>query len=155
MAKFMLELPDEIIKDVQRIESNADEIFGEMTRAGAETVQGLMSSNAPSAIRPHIKLSKTYKTPSDDGISTQVYVSGWFPLRGGRKFFERRGNGGYYRTSRGVPVDFVAKIYEYGRSGYRFPRKPFFRKAFKNRGAIESAMLKAQKNASGGLLDDE
>ena len=38
MARFELELPEEIMKDFQRIYDNADDIFGAMTKAGAEVV---------------------------------------------------------------------------------------------------------------------
>ena len=57
------------------------------------------------------------------------------------------------KKKKGIPVDFLAMVYEYGRSGYPFPKKPFFRKAW-NKGKIEQAMLEAQKRASGGLLDE-
>ena len=33
---FKLELPTEILEDIQKIYKNTDEMLGEMTRAGAE-----------------------------------------------------------------------------------------------------------------------
>lgn len=158
MAKFEMELPDEIIKDFKRIYDNSDEIFGGMTRAGAQVVLDNVKTSVPlSSMANYVKLSKTYKTPSDGGINTKVYFSGYLPFKGNRKTFKRRGRKGsdVYTTSKGIPVDFLAQIYEYGRKkpNPNFPKKPFFRKSFK-KAQIEKAMLKAQKQLSGGLLDE-
>lgn len=156
MAKFKMELPSEIMKDFQKIYDNADEIFGEMTRAGAEVVMNNVKASVPlTSMSGHVKLSKTYKTPSDDGINTKVYFSGYLPFKGNRKTFKRRGRSGgsVYTTTKGIPADFLAQIYEYGRSTSPFPKKPFFRKSFK-KAQIEKAMIKAQKQLSGGLLDE-
>lgn len=156
MAKFNMELPTDILKDFQKIYDNSDEIFGGMTKAGAEVVLNNVRSSAPiPEIASHARLSKTYKTPSDNGINTKVYFSGYMPFKGNRKWFVRRGRKGgrVYRTSKGVPVEFVAMVYEYGRSGSPFPKKPFYRKSFK-KDQIERAMLDAQKRLSGGLLDE-
>ena len=153
MAKFNLELPDAIMKDIEKIYNNSDEIFGEMTKAGAEVVLNNVRSTAPTVIVHFAKTSKTYKTPSDGGINTKVYFSGYLPFKGNRTSFTRSGRSGKsYTTNKGIPVDFLANIYEYGRSGAPFPKHPFFRKAF-NKAMIEQAMLKAQKQASGGLLE--
>ena len=119
MAKFEVELPDNIIKDIREIDSKADEIFGSMTKAGAEVVRNTMVSKAPPSIQPHIKISVTYKTPSDGGINNKVYISGYIPFKGGRTTFSRSGNGGRYTTTKGVPADFLAKVFEYGRRAYQ------------------------------------
>ena len=66
MARFELELPTEIMNDIKRINDNADNIFGGMTKAGAEVVLNNVKSNAPAKIQHYAKLSKTYKTPSDE-----------------------------------------------------------------------------------------
>ena len=156
MAKFNLELPSEIMKDVDKIYKNSDAIFGGMTKAGAEVALNNAKANCPNKkLHSHIKLSKIYKTPSDDGINTKVVITGWIPFSNpNRKFFTRSGAGGdKYSSTEGVPADFLAKLYEYGRSNAPFPKKPFFRKAFKKK-QIESAMLTAQKKLSGGILDE-
>lgn len=155
MAKFAMELPTEIMKDFEKIHGNTEKIFGEMTRAGAEVAMQMAKANVPlPEMGEHLKLSRTYKTPSDGGINTKVYFSGYLPFRGNRTTFKRRGRAGkgsVYVTTEGVPVDFLANLYEYGRSTAPFPKRPFFRKSF-NKSAIEKAMLDAQKTASGGLL---
>lgn len=148
MAKFEMQLPEEIMRDVQYINDNSDEIFGAMTKAGAEVAQKKAISNAPNPkLKSHIKVSRTYKTPSDDGINNKVYINGYIPFTAPRKTFIRNG----YVTKKGIPADFLAKVFEYGRSGRPFPKRPFFRKSF-NQSAIEAAMKAAQSSKSRGLL---
>lgn len=155
MAQFKAVLPDEIMNEFKKVHENTEKIFGEMTRAGAKVAMDNVKGSVPlSEMSSHVKLSKTYRTPTDGGINTKVYFSGYLPFSGNRKTFSRRGRSGgmVYTTSKGVPVDFLAQIYEYGRSTSPFPKKPFLRKSFK-KNEIEKAMLDAQKKASGGLLE--
>ena len=142
MAKFDLELPTEVMKDFEKIFSDTDKIFGEMTKAGAEVVQKNIIANVPKSIRNSkmmdcLKVSEVFKTPSDDGINTKVAFYGYFINEEGKK----------------VPAPLVANVFEYGRSGMPFPKHPFMRKSFR-KSDIEQAMLKAQKEASGGILDE-
>lgn len=155
MARFKMELPTEIIKQMETVNKNADKIFGEMTKAGAEVAAQNMRANAPDNLKAYVRLTKTYKTPSDDGINTKAMVKGYIPFSDpNRKGFSRAGgNGDTYTTTEGVPAEFLANLYEHGRSNSPFPKKPFVRKSF-NKAQIEEAMLKAQAKASGGLLDE-
>ena len=142
MAKFNLELPSGIMKDFQKLYNNSEEIFGKMTQAGAKAVEKNIIANVPKAIRNSkmmdcLRLTEVYKTPSDDGINTKVGFYGYFVNEEGRT----------------VPAPLVANVFEYGRSNAPFPKHPFMRKSFK-KSDIEQAMLKAQKEASGGLLDE-
>ena len=142
MAKFEMELPTEVMRQIRQVYDNADEIFGEMTRAGAEVVNNNIEANVPESIRNSkmmncLKTTKTYKTPSDDGINTKVGFYGYFENHDGKI----------------VPAPLVANVFEYGRSSAPFPKQPFLRKSFK-KNEIEEAMLKAQSKASGGLLDE-
>ena len=142
MARFVMELPTDVIKDFQKIYDDYDNIVGEMTRAGAEAVYHNIEANVPKGIRESkmmgcLKMTQTYKTPSDGGINTKVGFYGYFQDEEGRK----------------TPAPLVANVFEYGRSGLPFSKRPFMRKSFK-KDQIEQAMLKAQKQASGGLLDE-
>lgn len=142
MASFELQLPKEIMEDMKKINDNYDEIFGAMTEAGAEVALGNIKAGVPASIRKSnmmkcLKMTKTYKTPSDDGINTKVGFYGYFINENGVR----------------TPAPLVANVFEYGRSNSPFPKHPFLRKAF-SKSAIERAMLKAQKEASGGLLDE-
>lgn len=141
MARFVMELPDEIMKDFQRINDNYEQIFGEMTKAGAEVALQNISANVPAGIKKSpmmgcLKMTRTYKTPSDDGINTKVGFYGYFINENGER----------------VPAPLVANVFEYGRSNAPFPKQPFLRRAF-SKGKIEKAMLEAQRRASGGLLE--
>lgn len=141
MARFQMELPNDIMKDFQKIFDNSDEIFGKMTEAGAKVVEKNIVANVPQSIRKSnmmkcLKVTKVYKTPSDDGINTKVGFYGYFQNEDGKT----------------VPAPLVANVFEYGRSNLPFKKHPFMRKSFK-KGEIEQAMLKAQREASGGLLE--
>ena len=155
MAQFKAVLPDSVMNDFKRVYDNSEKIFGEMTKAGAEFVKGNVVATVPNKdLAGYVKCSRTYRTPTDGGINTKVYFSGYLPFSGNRTTFARRGRKGgqIYISTKGVPADFVALIYEYGRSDRPFPKQPFFRKAFDKQG-IERAMLEAQKKESGGLLE--
>jgi len=155
MARFQMELPTDLMKDIETLEKNSKKIFGEMTKAGAEVVEKNMTNNAPNDLKSHIKISKTYDTPTDGGVNTKVYISGYIPFSDpNRKYFSRSGGSGKtYRSTEGVPASFLAQLYEYGRSTAPFPKKPFMRKSFR-KAEIEAAMMKAQKEASGGIIDE-
>ena len=163
MAKFQTELPTDILNDCQFLSSNAATIFGKMTRAGAEVVKQQIATNAARAfdtktaakLNQKLKITNTYDTPSDGGINTKVAYYGYIPRSDGKKV---RIKGGSYP---GVPAPLLARLREFGaRSGGNMPaplkhywtKKPFVRPAFESKGAIEDAMLKAQKELSGGLL---
>ena len=136
MAKFVLELPKDEMEKIQKIYDNSFDIFGKMTKAGAQEALNSVKANAPnswrsSQIMNNIKLTKTYRTPSDGGINTKVIISGYFTNKNGVK----------------TPAPLVANIFEYGRSaksrGGAFQKRPFFRKSFK-KSNIEKAMLTEQ-----------
>ena len=141
MAKFNLELPTDLLKEIEKIEKDSGKIFGEMTKAGAEVVEKNIRANIPKSIQNSnmircLKITKTYKTPSDDGINTKVGFFGYFKNEDGKT----------------IPAPLVANVFEYGRSNSPFPKQPFLRKSFK-KSEIERAMLKTQKEASGGILE--
>lgn len=149
MARVKVELPTELIKQFEKLDKNTEKMLGEITTAGAKVALDNMKANAPlPEMASYAKLSKAYKTPSDGGINTKAYFSGYLPFSTpNRKYFVRKGkNGETYITSQGVPVDFLAKVFEYGRSNRPFPKKPFVRKSF-NKTAITNAMMKAQEEA--------
>lgn len=142
MAKFVAELPDAILKDFEKIYGSTEKIFGEMTKAGAQVAYNNIVANVPEAIRTSgmmdtLMISRVYRTPSDDGINTKVLFNGYFINEDGKR----------------TPAPLVANVFEYGRSNAPFPKQPFLRKSFR-KAEIEKAMLEAQKQASGGLLDE-
>lgn len=142
MAKLILDIDDSVLKDISYIDKQFDHIFGGMTKAGAEVVYKNVIANLPESLRSsgfssHVKLSKVYRTPSDDGINTKVMITGYFINKDGRK----------------TPAPLVANMFEYGSSKKNYPKQPFFRKSFK-KSQIMKAMEEEQKKLSGGLLDE-
>lgn len=142
MAKIIIDIDDSVLKDISYIDKQFDHIFGGMTKAGAEVVYKNVIANLPEPLRSsgfssHVKLSKVYKTPSDDGINTKVMITGYFINKDGRK----------------TPAPLVANMFEYGSSKKNYPKQPFFRKSFK-KSQIMKAMEEEQKKLSGGLLDE-
>ena len=132
MARFKTALPTDLIKEFESLNINTEKMLGEMTKAGAETVYSNVKANAPEEIKNseiinYLKLSKTYKTPSDGGINNKVLFSGYFTNRNGKR----------------TPVELVLNMFEYGSSTRNYPKKPFFRKSFRKK-QIEDAMLKVQ-----------
>ena len=130
MAGFNAELPNELIKSFQELETNTEEMLGEMTKAGAEVVYKQVKSNMKSSFKSTkslekgLKITKSYRTPSDDGINTKV--------------------GFYGYDEDGIPIPLKALAREYGTSRGE-KKKPFFRKAFRQESAITNAMMKAQE----------
>lgn len=142
MAKLVVDIDDSVLKDISYIDKQFDHIFGGMTKAGAEVVYKNVIANLPESLRSsgfssHVKLSRVYKTPSDDGINTKVMIAGYFINKDGRK----------------TPAPLVANMFEYGSSKKNYPKQPFFRKSFK-KSQIMKAMEEEQKKLSGGLLDE-
>lgn len=141
MAKFEMVLPSEVMKDIKYIEDNAEEIFGGMTKAGADVVYHNIKTNVPSSFRNSdimncLEITKVYKTPSDGGINTKVAFYGYFTNHNGKV----------------TPAPLVANVFEYGST--KQSKQPFLRKSFK-KNQIEKAMLEAQIKLSKGLLQDE
>ena len=128
MAKFKSELPYELMMVFEDLETNCDEIFGEMCQAGARVVYDNVKSNmkkvfkSTKSLEDGLKVTKVYKTPSDDGIN--VYI------------------GFYGYNEDGVPIPLIANAREYGTSSGE-AKKPFFRKSFKKKD-IEQAMQVVQ-----------
>ena len=163
MAGFELELPEDVLRDLQHLSEKAEDITGGMVKAGAEVVASQVKSSVPvSDLAKHVKLSVVYRTPSDGGVNCKVYFSGYLPFSNGRTSFTRSASGKSYMTDKGVPAAFVANLFEYGTSERstakgadrgKMRKKPFFRKAFK-KDLIERAMKEAQKRLSGGVIDE-
>ena len=131
MARFDVELPNDLIKQFENLDKNTEEMMGRMTQAGAGVVKQNVLSNIPKSLRKSnimkcLKTTRIYKTPSDDGINTKV------------AFY------GYFKNKRGIetPAPLVANIFEHGTSTVQ--KQPFMRKSFKKT-EIEKAMLRAQE----------
>ncbi len=152
MARFSLELPNELIKELSLLEQNTTAMMSEMTRAGAEIAYNNIKANMKNSFKKTdelekcLKITKTYRTVSDDGINTKVAFYGYIPFKNGQKKFTRT-NGKTkkkYSTTKGIPASLVAMAREYGTS-HGEAKKPFVRKSFK-KDQIENKMLEIQEN---------
>ena len=128
MAKFKSELPNDLIEVFEDLGLKCDVMFGEMCKAGAKVAYDNVKANMKKAfgttesLDEGLKITKVYKTPSDDGINVHV--------------------GFYGYNEEGVPIPLIAQAREYGTSKGE-EKKPFFRKSFKKKD-IEQAMQTVQ-----------
>lgn len=133
MARFKAELPNDVIKQFESLEKNTDKMLKEMTEAGAKVVYENIKASVPqdwyaSKIMKCLKMTRPYKTPSDDGVNTKVAFYGYF----------------INSNDKEVAAPLVANVTEYGRSDDNpYPKRPFMRRAF-NKSKIEKAMQAVQ-----------
>lgn len=132
MAKFVGAMPDDLIKMFADLELNTDKMLGDMVTAGAKVAQANVKAKMPKELAKvagdKVRITRVYKTPSDDSINCQVCISGYF----------------INRHKQVTPAPLVANLFEYGRSSDPYPKRPFFRASF-NQQQIEKAMLKEQE----------
>ena len=136
MAKFKAELPNDLMKVFEDLETNTPQMMGEMCRAGAEVVYKKVVSGigkvfaSTESLLKGLKITKVYNTPSDDGINVHVGFYGYDKDKVTKAH------------PKGVPIPLIAMAREYGTSSGE-QKKPFFRKAFSKK-EIEQAMMEVQ-----------
>ena len=112
-----------------------------MCRAGAEVVHRNVLRNmkksfkTTKSLEEGLRITRVYKTPSDDGINVHIGFYGYdgHPKKGYPK---------------GIPIPLKAMAREYGTPTEG--KSPFFRKSFKA-ADIEQEMLKVQEKYFKGL----
>ena len=150
MAKFEAELPNDLMKQLEALNSGgADEMMDEMLTAAAETVIGGVEINArkafknpdtvtgnvfvkPQKRRSGLKMSKVYRIKKDDAKSIKIKFVGY-----------KKGSAKTQRYPKGTPIALIAIAREYGTSRGE-KKRPFFRPAF-NKSEIENTMRLVQK----------
>lgn len=146
MAIYNTLLPDDTIKTLHKLSS--EDVAGKMVKAGADVLARTLKATAPAEyLANHTKVSVVYKTPTDGAVNAKAYIAGYIPFSNpNRKYFKRRARKGgrVYSTTAGVPVDFLANLFEYGRSERPFPKKPFLRPALMHDAPIVKAMETVQ-----------
>ena len=141
MARFNAELPNDLIKTFENLETDAPIMMGEMCKAGATVVYNKVKANLKNAFKrtdtllKGLKITKVYQTPSDDGINVHVGFYGYDADKVSKKY------------PKGVPIPLIAMAREYGTSSGE-KKKPFFRKSFSKK-EIEEAMLEVQSRFIG------
>lgn len=138
MARFKAELPNDLIQEFEGLEKDCADIFGEMVEAGARAVHKNVLNNmkksfkSTATLEKGLKITKIYKTPSDDGINVHIGFYGYDTDSPKTK-----------RHPNGTPIPLKAMAREYGTSSGE-AKKPFFRKSFKKT-EIEQAMKQVQE----------
>lgn len=146
MARFEMELPNDLIKEFQKLEKTSHKMLEEMTYAGAEVVYKNVKMNMKSSFKDssklehYLKITKPYDTPSDDGINTKVAFYGYY--KPDEKTFSLTSKSGKQYSYKGIPVPLIIRAREFGSSSGE-AKKPFFRKSFK-KDQIEKEMLRVQ-----------
>ena len=136
MAKFNAELPNDLLKMFDELETNAPEMMGEMCKAGANVVHDKVVANIGKAfaktdtLLKGLKVTRVYNTPSDDGINVHI---GFYGYNTDKKTKAH---------PKGVPIPLIAMAREYGTSSGE-KKKPFMRKSFVKKD-IEQAMMEVQ-----------
>ena len=136
MAKFSAELPNDLLKVFEGLETDAPEMMGEMCKAGATVVYNKVCNNLKKSfsrtetLLKGLKITKVYNSPSDDGINVHIGFYGYDKTKVSKA------------NPKGVPIPLIALAREYGTSSGE-QKKPFFRKSFSKK-EIEQAMLEVQ-----------
>lgn len=147
MAKFSLELPNDVIKEFEKLNKTSHKMLEEMTQAGAEVVYKNVKENMKSSFKDsrklehYLKITKSYTTPSDDGVNTKIAFYGYY--KPNEKKFSLTSKSGKTYSYNGIPVPLIVRAREFGSSSGE-AKKPFFRKSFK-KAQIEKEMLKVQE----------
>lgn len=147
MAKFSLELPNDVIKEFEKLNKTSHKMLEEMTQAGAEVVYKNVKENMKSSFKDsrklehYLKITKSYTTPSDDGVNTKIAFYGYY--KEDVKKFSLTSKSGKTYSYNGIPVPLIVRAREFGSSSGE-AKKPFFRKSFK-KAQIEKEMLKVQE----------
>lgn len=132
MARYAIELPNEEIQELQKLDANVPKIIGEMLEAGGNVVLAGVKGNiarafkSPAQIMNGLRLTRVYHN-SDGGTSIKIGFYGTHRSRKSKKY------------PAGVPIALIASAREYGTSSGE-KSKPFFRKEFRRKAAIDAAM---------------
>jgi hypothetical protein len=136
VAKFKAELPNDLLKAFEELETNSSTMMGEMCKAGATAVYDKVVSGLGKAFKrtdtllKGLKITKVYETPSDDGINVHIGFYGYDAESASKAY------------PKGKPIPLIAMAREYGTSSGE-GAKPFLRKSFAKKD-IEAAMLEVQ-----------
>ena len=119
MARFKIELPTELINQFESLNRDTEKMIEEMTEAGAKVVydnvvENMQSSfNDANKLTPYLKITRTYRTPSDGGINTKVGFYGYYK---DKTFTVRNKKNDTIYSYVGVPVPLIARAREFGSS---------------------------------------
>jgi len=131
MAKFDVVIPSVLMKEFDLLYNEYPKVLDEVLEAGGKVGYETVKANAPSSFRGsnimnRLKITRVYRTLSDDAVNIKVGFYGYFVNHNNER----------------VPAPLVANIFEYGST--KFQKRPFFRKSMRNQ-AILNAMLRKEQ----------
>jgi hypothetical protein len=135
MARFDVEVGNDLLHQIEKLEGKSDDVFGQMVDAGADVVLRNMRSNMRASFKTTrsleqgLKKTRVYKTPSDGGVAVKVLFSGY--------------------NDKGVAIPLIASARDRGTKRGE-AKRPFFRKSF-NKSAIEGAMRRVEPRLFEGM----
>jgi len=129
MAKFDAELPNDLIKEFEKLDINSDDMFNEMVEAGENVIYSNIHNNMRRAFKSTKSLEKGLRIARPKKLKRNDGYGGWV------------GFDGY--TEDGTPIPLIAMAREYGTSRGE-AKRPFVRTSV-HKSEIESAMLKVQE----------
>lgn len=123
MGKFEFKLPTEELELLKHYVNDSNKIFSEIVKAGGKAAYENVKANAPASFKKSnimnkLKMTKVYRTPSDEAINVKIGFYGYF----------------INHNNKVTPAPLVANVFEYG--SRFFPKQPFFRRS------INSARVK-------------
>lgn len=140
MAKFSSEIPNELFHQLERF--SVKDMMSEMVAEAGKAVLNNMRDNmhkvfkTTKSLDKGLKMTKVYKTSSDDGINVAIGFYGYDTEKISEKY------------PKGKPIPLIAMAREYGTSSGE-KKRPFMRKSFK-KAEIEAIMQKVQDKYIGG-----
>lgn len=125
-------LPTRLMEDFDYLYNEYPEILDEVLKAGGKVAYDTVKANAPSSFRgsnimKKLKMTKVYRTSSDDAVNIKIGFYGYF----------------VNHNKRITPAPLVANVFEYGST--KFQKRPFFRKSMRNRLIIITMLKKEQE----------
>lgn len=124
MARFSQELPNDVLRELQTRDKDTPKMMSEMVTAGGQTVLANVRANigrsfdSTRSLLQGLKMTRVYKTPSDNGTNVKIGFYGYSRTRRSKKY------------PQGIPIPLIAAAREYGTSSGETAR-PFFRRSFK------------------------
>ena len=136
MASFKAELPNDLIKEFDKLESSSDKMIEEMVDAGTNVIYSNVQANmsktfkSTKSLRKGLRRTKAKNLKGNDGFGGWVGFTGYDETKRTKRY------------PKGVPIPLIAMAREYGTStGER--KRPFLRPSVK-KSEIESAMQSVQ-----------
>lgn len=116
MGKIEFTLPNEELELLKHYLNDTNKIFSEIVKAGGQAAYENVKANVPQSFRKSnimrkLKMTRVYKTPSDDAINVKIGFYGYF----------------INHNNKVTPAPLVANVFEYG--SRFFPKQPFFRRS--------------------------